>query len=374
MTRVSGCSLHALRQRPQPVARGPHGGEQLGIPDRDGGVLGQLHEGRLVEVGEGSRAAVVDVEQALDVVADPDGHGHLGHGLHHVPRLLAEALVAPPVVRPHGASRGQDEAAETLPRPDPYRVVAFVPAIHPVAEDQGLVVGTTQRDAGGVAAAQAARPVDDALEHAAEIERGVDGAGDSADDLQLATPALGFLEEPGVLLPTLIGFLVQAGVFQRQRRLNREALDQRELVVGQRVRGPKGHAEHAHDLAPDHQGKGHARPDPLGRPRPIPRGRGRLLERRLSQDVVDVDHASLAGHPLHEADRRKPHPGREQALQWPLHGQHRRGFPGPRAMGVGLRVGRPELTPARTPSPESRLGSRRAGTPPRWGRPSRPAA
>jgi hypothetical protein len=86
----------------QAVAGGLDRREQSGVADGEGGVPGELHESGFLEIRERSWRPVIDVEQALDVVADLDRHDHHRDdalGLDHRRRLLGKAPVGHPVVR-----------------------------------------------------------------------------------------------------------------------------------------------------------------------------------------------------------------------------------------------------------------------------------
>src|SRR6185295_4919832 len=53
-----------------------HLAQEMRVPDRDGGVIGQTAERRLVPIAERTRGAVEDVEQALEL-AVLDGNDDL---------------------------------------------------------------------------------------------------------------------------------------------------------------------------------------------------------------------------------------------------------------------------------------------------------
>jgi hypothetical protein len=160
--------------------------QELGVADRDRGVVGQLAQDHLVVVGERLPSPVVDAEQALELGADDDRHHHdrddllAGDGgqVLVVPR---EAGIAGGVVAPYRLAGGEHESAGAAPRRHHRRRVCLLVVPDAVTKHHGAGVWLAQGDCREVAAAQLPRPRRDHLEDRVQLERGDDRASELAE-------------------------------------------------------------------------------------------------------------------------------------------------------------------------------------------------
>ena len=216
-------------------------GEEPGVRDGDGGVVGESHQGRLVVVAERARRPVLRVQESLDAVADPDRNGHGGDGRvlgRPLQVLLGDARIFRVVAGPERASRQEHLTADPLSRLDAAIPIGVGARARPVADDHGVGGGVADGDHRPVAAAELPRRFGHALEDRVEVESGVDGLRQLGEEFGL--PEL------------VLRLAVEVGVLEGEPHLGRHALHQaklrgREAALG----GPPDQEEPANDLAAD---------------------------------------------------------------------------------------------------------------------------
>ncbi len=200
------------------AAAGLRLGEETRVPDRDGGVVGQPAERRLVPVGERAGRAVADVQKALVLDGNDDLRDDPG-GPHAVGVVKGDPRVLRVVRRPERASAGEDQATGALPGLDQDSDERVVSGSAPVQHADGAGAGLGERDLGAVGAGELAGAVDDPREDRREIERAVDLPDDLGEHLH-------FVASPGHVVEEL-------DALQHQRGLIGEGLGQANLVLAE---------------------------------------------------------------------------------------------------------------------------------------------
>ena len=275
--------------------------EEPGVAERDGGVIGQPHEDRLVAVGERARRPVVDVDEALDPLAHPDGrhqHGDAALGADHVGVVGMQPGVVEHAARARGPAGRQHLAGEALAPAQKHMVVVCDTRAHRVAEHHPLTAGVPQRDAGEVGAAQVLGGGGHATQHRVEVERGIDGPGQLGEQLGLAPAPLGLRVEPRVV--------------QGDRRVVGQRLGQPHLVRREDSPEPVAGREGADDPPLDPQRHRQHRPirrllDPLARAR-------RRVDLGIVQHVGAGDGPAALDRAAHDASAPRHDPAR---TKWP---------------------------------------------------------
>ena len=277
-------------------------GEELHVSQRDGGVVGQPHQDGLVALAERARAAVVDVDQALDALAHPDRCDHhrlAALGADHRRVVGMQAAIVEDVGGAHRAAGRQHLTAEALARLQQHVLVAADPGADRVAVRHALAAVVPQRDPREVGAAQVLGGRRHLLEHRVEVEGGVDGPRQLGQQLGLATPGFG------------LG--VQARIVEGDGSVIGERLGQPHLVRRERAAQAVAEGEGADRPALEAQRQRQDRPV-LGLLDPGARGLGKD-DVRIGQHVVarhrpapahgGADHAGVAWHD--PADLERPH-------------------------------------------------------------------
>ena len=280
-------------------------GEELHVSQRDGGVVGQPHQDGLVALAERARAAVVDVDQALDALAHPDRCDHhrlAALGADHRRVVGMQAAIVEDVGGAHRAAGRQHLTAEALARLQQHVLVAADPGADRVAVRHALAAVVPQRDPREVGAAQVLGGRRHLLEHRVEVEGGVDGPRQLGQQLGLATPGFG------------LG--VQARIVEGDGSVIGERLGQPHLVRRERAAQAVAEGEGADRPALEAQRQRQDRPV-LGLLDPGARGLGED-DVRIGQHVVarhrpapahgGADHAGVARHD--PADLERPHVAR----------------------------------------------------------------
>ena len=194
-------------------------------------MVGKADQDRLVPVGEGPIGAVGDVEEPLDLPADPDRH-HEGGDDAFPPGRLRVVVAHPRIVGAVRGAEGPARAPRLAPRAaaarDARRVRFVHRVAHAVAGEHRVGLGIPEQDVGDVAPAQ----LPGGRRHPAQDRGGIEGGGDGAHQ-----PGQGLGLDPAPL-----GVRVEPRVLERYRRLVREGLGQAHVVLGE---DPAAHVHQA---------------------------------------------------------------------------------------------------------------------------------
>ena len=274
---VAALRLLHLHQAPgEPLQAAVEGG----VLDRDGRVVGQADQDRLVAVGEGAVGAVGDVEEALDLPADPD-RDHEGGDDAFPPGRLRVVVAHPRVVGPVRGAEGPARAPRLAPRTpaahDARRVRLAHRVAHPVAGEHRVGLGIPEQDVGDIAPAQLPGGGRHPAQDRGGIERGGDGAHQPGQRLGLDPAPLGVRVEPRVL--------------ERHRRLVREGLGEAHVVLGEDPAARIHQAERTDHLLL--HGERHRQDGPDRRVLDERAHVGGELQPRVGEDVVGDDRPPL---------------------------------------------------------------------------------
>ena len=236
------CAAHSLGHGqeglglPEPA---PGLGVEAGVLDRDGGVIGEPAQHRLLPVREWARRAIVHDEDALHLAAYQNGNCQDRHEAVGPPRrdVAGGAGIFPVRVRPDRASRAEGKPSNPHARLDDHGGEGEVVMPGRVVVRHLPRLGIAERQARGVAPAQLPRGLRHPLQHRREVQRGVDGAGQLGHGLGLPPLALGRL-----LGPPAVGHLALERLVDGRKP--GRAVRRREEVGAQQRRGEEPCHQH----------------------------------------------------------------------------------------------------------------------------------